>query len=76
MSAAANLTLVTQVRNSAGTVVSSQAETSQNLPTGTTINVSDGWTPSASGTYTVEGVVRDSSGKPLERTQVGTVTVN
>jgi hypothetical protein len=76
MAVASNVTLITQVRNSAGTVVvSRQAGTSQNLPPGTTINVSDAWTPSASGTYTIEGVVRDSSGKTLERANLGTVKV-
>jgi hypothetical protein len=76
MAAASNLTLVTQVRNSAGTVVSRAVETSQNLPQGTTVNVSDAWTPSSAGTYTVEGVVRNSSGKPLERANLGTVKVS
>jgi len=72
---ASNVTLITKVRNSAGTVVSREAETGQNLPPGTTVNVSDAWTPSSDGTYTVEGIVRDSSGKTLERAQLGTVTV-
>jgi hypothetical protein len=76
MTGAANLTLVTQVRNSAGAVVSRQAETGQNLPSGTTVNVNDAWTPSSAGTYTVEGVVRNSSGKPLERANLGTVKVS
>ena len=72
---ASNVTLVTRVRNSAGTVVGRQAMTGQNLPPGTTYNVSDAWTPSAAGTYTIEGVVRDSSGKKLESAKVGTVEV-
>jgi hypothetical protein len=76
MTAASNVTLVTEVRNSAGTVVSQQAETAPNLATGQTDNISDAWTPSSDGTYTIEGVVRDSSsGKTLERANVGTVTV-
>jgi hypothetical protein len=76
MATASNVTLVTRIRNSAGTVVSHQAETGQNLPPGTTVNVSDAWTPSSDGTYTVVGVVRDSSsGKTLERADVGTVKV-
>jgi hypothetical protein len=75
MSVAANVTLITKVRNSAGKVVSREAETGQYLPPGTTVNVSDPWTPSSDGTYTVQGVVRDSSGKMLERAQLGTVTV-
>ena len=75
MSVAANVTLITKVRNSAGKVVSREAETGQYLPPGTTVNVSDPWTPSSDGTYTVQGVVRDSSGKMLERAQLGTVKV-
>jgi hypothetical protein len=75
MAAATNVTLITRVRNSAGTIVSRDAETGQNLPQGTTVNVSDAWTPSSDGTYTIEGVVRDSSGKTLERAHLGTVTV-
>jgi Glycosyl hydrolase family 12 len=76
MAVASNVTLITKLRNSAGTVVSRDAETGQNLPPGTTVNVSDAWTPSSAGTYTIEGVVRDSSGKTLERAQLGTVKVN
>jgi cellulose 1,4-beta-cellobiosidase len=75
MAVASNVTLITEVRNSAGTVVSRDAETGQNLPPGTTVNVSDAWTPSSAGAYTIEGVVRDSSGKTLERAHLGTVTV-
>ena len=76
MAVASNVTLVTKIRDAAGTVVGHQASTGQNLPPGTTVNVSDAWTPSSDGTYTVEGVVRDSSsGKTLERAKVGTVTV-
>ena len=76
MTAASNVTLVTKIRNSAGTAVSQQAETGQNLATGQTDNISDAWTPSSDGTYTIEGVVQDSSsGKTLEHANVGTVTV-
>jgi hypothetical protein len=71
---ASNVTLVTKVRDSAGTVVSREAETDQLAP-GQTDNVSDSWAPSSNGTYTIEGIVRDSSGKTLERGQVGTITV-
>jgi len=72
---ASNVTLVTRVRNSAGTIVGREAETGQNVAPGQTDNISASWTPSAEGTYTIEGVVRDSSGKRLERAKVGTVKV-
>jgi hypothetical protein len=72
---ASDLTLVTKIRNSAGAVVGSQAQTGQNVAPQETANVSYAWTASQAGTYTIEGVVRDSSGKTLERAQVGTVTV-
>jgi hypothetical protein len=49
--------------------------TGQNLAPGQTDNVSDAWTPSSAGTYSIEGVVRDSSGKKLESAKLGTVEV-
>jgi hypothetical protein len=76
MAVASNVTLVTKIRDSAGTVVGHQAATGQNLAPGQTDNIAAAWTPSSDGTYTVEGIVRDSSsGKTLERANVGTVTV-
>ncbi len=74
---ASNLTLVTKILNSAGKVVGSQSQTGQNLAPQSTLNVSYAW-PAAptAGTYTIEALVQDSSGKTLEHAQVGTVTVN
>jgi cellulose 1,4-beta-cellobiosidase len=72
---AAGLTLVTEVLNSAGTVVGSQSQPGQNVAPQQTLNESYGWTAAQAGTYTIEGLVRDSAGKTLERAQVGTVTV-
>jgi hypothetical protein len=73
---ASNLTLVTRILNSAGTVVGSQSQTGQNVAPQQTLNLSYAWTAASSaGTYTIEGLVQDSSGKTLERAQVGTVTV-
>ncbi len=73
---AANLTLVTQILNSAGTVVGSQSQTGQNVAPQQTLNQSYAWTAApTAGTYTIEGLVQDSAGKTLERAQVGTVTV-
>jgi cellulose 1,4-beta-cellobiosidase len=75
-SMASAVTLVTEVLNSAGTVVGSQSWTGQNLAPQQTLNKTYSWTAtSPSGTYTVEGLVRDSSGKTLQHTQVGTITV-
>ena len=73
---ASNLTLVTEIRNSAGTVVGSQSQTGHNLAPHQTLNLSYAWTAaSPAGTYTIEGLVRAPSGKTLEHAQVGTVTV-
>jgi cellulose 1,4-beta-cellobiosidase len=73
---ASNLTLVTQILNSAGTVVGSQSQPGQNVAPQETLNMSYAWmAASPAGTYTIEGLVRDSSGKTLEQAQVGTVTV-
>jgi Glycosyl hydrolase family 12 len=73
---AANLTLVTQILNSAGAVVGSQSQSSQNVASQETLNTSYAWTAAPeAGTYTIEGLVQDSAGKTLEHVQVGTVTV-
>jgi Glycosyl hydrolase family 12 len=73
---ASNLTLVTRILNSAGAVVGSYSQTGQNLAPQSTLNLSYAWTAaSPPGTYSIKGIVRDSSGKTLERATVGTVTV-
>ena len=73
---ASNLTLVTRILNSDGTVVGRQSVTGQNVAPQETANISYAWTAaSPAGTYTIEALVRDSSGNTLERAQVGTVTV-
>jgi len=73
---ASNVTLVTEIRNSAGAVVGSHSETGQNVAPQETQNLSYPWTAaSPAGTYTIEGLVQDSSGQTLEHAQVGTVTV-
>jgi peptidoglycan hydrolase-like protein with peptidoglycan-binding domain len=70
-----NVTLVIKVLNSAGTVVGSQSWTGQNVAPQQTLNETYGWTAAPAGTYTVEGLVQDSSGKTLQQAQVGTITV-
>jgi hypothetical protein len=73
---ASNVTLVTEVRNSAGTVVGSRSWTGQNVAPQQTLNKTYAWTAaSPAGTYTIEGLVQDSSGKTLRHAQVGTITV-
>jgi hypothetical protein len=73
---ASNLTLVTQISNAAGTVVGSRSQTGQNVAPQQTLNLSYSWTAaSRAGTYTIEGLVQDPSGKTLEHAQAGTVTV-
>jgi hypothetical protein len=74
---ASNLTLATEILNSAGTVVGSQSQTGRNIAPQQTLNLSYAWTAaSPAGTYTIEGLVQDASGKTLEHAQVGTVTVH
>ncbi len=73
---AANLTLVTEILNSAGTVVGSESQAGQNVAPQQTLNLSYAWTAaSPAGTYTIGALVQDSSGKTIEHAQVGTVTV-
>ena len=72
---AANVTLVIEVLNSAGTVVGSQSRTGQSVASQQILDETYPWTASSAGNYTVEGLVQDSSGKTLQRAQVGTITV-
>jgi len=72
---ASNVTLVTEVLNSAGTVVGSRSWTGQNVAPRQTLNETYSWTAARAGAYTVEGIVRNSSGKTLQQARVGTVTV-
>jgi Glycosyl hydrolase family 12 len=73
---ASNVTLGTEILDSAGNVVGSESEAGQNVAPQETLNLSYAWTAAAQpGTYTIEGLVRDSSGNTLEHAQVGTVTV-
>jgi len=74
-SAASGLTLVTEVLNAAGTVVGSRSWTGQDLAPQQTLNETYGWTAGKAGTYTVEGLVRSSSGATLQQAKAGTITV-
>jgi hypothetical protein len=70
-----NLTFVTEILNSAGTVVDSQSWTGQNVSPQQTLNETYTWTAASSGNYTLEGLVRGPSGKTLQQAKVGTITV-
>jgi len=74
--AATNLTLVTRLVNSGGTIVGSQAQTGQTVQPQQTLNESYAWTAASPGTYSIEALVQDSSGKTLEQAKVGTLTVS
>ena len=74
--AASDETLVTDVRNSARAIVGSQSWTVQNLGPDQTLNETYAWRAApAPGKYTVEGLVKDSSGKTLRHALAGTITV-
>jgi Glycosyl hydrolase family 12 len=73
---ARNRTLIIEIRNSAGTVVGSQSWPGQDLAPQQTLNKTCTWTAaSRTGTYTIEGLVRNSSGKTLQHAQAATITV-
>jgi Glycosyl hydrolase family 12 len=72
---ASDVTLVTEVLTSAGTVVGSRSWTGQNVGPQQTMNETYAWTAARTGTYTVEALVRNSSGKTLQQARVGTITV-
>jgi hypothetical protein len=73
---ASNLTLVTDILNSAGRVVGSHSQTGQSLSPGQTLDQTYTWTaPPSAGRYSIEGLVQDSSGKTLEHATVGLVRV-
>jgi hypothetical protein len=75
-SVARNRTLIIEIRNSAGTVVGSRSWPGQNLAPEQTLNKTCTWTAaSRTGTYTIEGLVRNSSGKTLQRAKAATITV-
>jgi hypothetical protein len=73
---ASDVTLVTEVLNSDGTVVGSRSWTGQNVAPQQTMNETYTWrAASPPGNYTVEGLVQDSNGKTLQRARAGTITV-
>ncbi len=72
---ASNVTVVIEVLDSAGTVVGSQSWAGQNVAPHQVLNETYAWTAARAGTYTIEGLVRASTGKILEQAQLGTITV-
>ena len=73
---ASNVTVVIEVLNSAGAVVGSRSWTGQNVAPHQILNETYAWTASTAGAYTIEGLMRASSGKIIKQAQVGTITVN
>ncbi len=74
---ASDVTLVIEVLNSAGTIVGSQSWTGQNVAPQQKMNETYAWAAASSaGRYTIEGLVRNSSGKILQQARIGTITVN
>jgi len=70
------VTVVIEVLNSAGAVVGSRSWAGQNVAPHQVLNETYAWTASTAGTYTIEGLMRASSGKILKQARVGTITVN
>ena len=72
---ASNVTVVIEVRNSVGKVVGSQSWTGQNVAPHQALSETYAWTARMAGTYTIEGLIRASSGKVFGQAQLGTITV-
>jgi hypothetical protein len=72
---ASNVTVAIEVRNSVGKVVGSQSWTGQNVAPHQVLSETYAWTARMAGTYTIEGLIRASSGKILGQAQLGTITV-
>ena len=72
---ASNVTVVIEVRNSVGKVVGSQSWTGQNVAPHQVLSETYAWTARMAGTYTIEGLIRASSGKVFGQAQLGTITV-
>jgi len=70
----ANLTI--QIVNASGKVVASATDANEDVAGGQTDTDTFDWTPTATGTYTVRGLVTSSSGAVLSQNNLGTVTVN
>lgn len=74
---ASDETVTVKVQNSAGTVVGSQSWRGQDIAPQEKLSETYTWRAAApAGSYTVEGIVQDSSGKTLQQARVGTITVN
>jgi endoglucanase len=68
------VTLITEITNSSGTVVANQSFTGTITP-GQTQNVQATWSPTATGSYNIIGVVQQN-GTATQSANVGTLTVN
>jgi chitodextrinase len=73
---ASNVTLTITLVNSSGAVVGSQSWSGQNLASQQTLNETYPWTPTATGSYTVQAKVTDANGQTLaSNNNVGTASV-
>jgi len=73
---ASNVTVVIEVVGRGGAVAGSRSWTGHDVAPHQVLNETYTWAASTAGTYTVEGLVRVSTGKILKQAQVGTITVN
>lgn len=73
---ASNVTMVIEVLGPGGAVAGSRSWTGQNVAPHQVLNATYTWTASKAGTYTIEELVRASTGKILKQAQVGTITVS
>lgn len=71
----ASVTLVSELTDSGGNIIASQSQPA-NLAPQQTLAVTLTSFPAATGSYTVVGVVKDTSGAVLEQNAVGILTVN
>lgn len=73
----AGVTLTANIVNSSGTVVATQSSTGNTLGPGQTDNVTIVWTPTSSGTYTVQGTASNSTDTAIGLNPfVGVTTAN
>jgi len=71
-----SVTLTDNIVNSAGTIVATN-NGSRTVKNGDIKDISVSFKPSATGTYTIQGIATDSTGKVIgQNLKVGTITVN
>jgi hypothetical protein len=73
---AADVTVVIEILGPGGTVVGSRSWSGQNIAPHQVLNETYTWRAATAGTYTIEGLLRASTGEVLEHAQAGTITVH